>query len=57
MEPKGEAIQVVPDSEKEYDEIKNAADREKRSLSSFCLFHALEAARSTNAEAVTSDND
>ena len=47
---KGKAIQLVPDTEKEYDEIKNAAEHEKRSLAAFCLYHSLEAARKINAE-------
>lgn len=41
------AIQAVcPESE--YAAIKKAADAEKRSMASFVLFHALEAAKRTN---------
>lgn len=46
---KGNAIQFVPDTMKEWNEIKRAADKQKRSLASFCLFSSLEAARKVNA--------
>lgn len=46
---KGNAIQFVPDTMKEWNEIKKAADKQKRSLASFCLFSSLEAARKANS--------
>ncbi len=42
------AIQIVPNSEEEYEEIRKAAEREMRSLASYCLYHSLTAARETN---------
>ena len=47
---KGNAIQFVPDTMKEWNEIRKAADKQKRSLASFCLFSSLEAARKVNAQ-------
>lgn len=47
---KGNAIQFVPDTMTEWDEIKKAADSQKRSIASFCLYNSLEAARKVNAE-------
>lgn len=45
---KGKAILVQPDSMTEYEQIRNAAEKEKRCLGAFCLFHSLEAARKIN---------
>lgn len=42
------AIQIVPNSEEEYEEIRKAAEREMRSLASYCLYHSLTAARENN---------
>ena len=46
---KGNAIQFVPDTMDEWEEIKRAADGQKRSLASFCLISSLESARKVNA--------